>query len=376
MQYRKFGNTGIEISALGFGCMRFPEYEKDGEWFVDQDKVDAMLKRAYELGINYFDTAPGYCHEKSPMAVGHAVKDFRDDIYISTKFPTGDVKSSDDYRRAAEKYLKDLDTDRIDFFHFWGINKKVFDDVIVAKNLIKEAVKLKEEGIIRHISFSFHDDPSVIKYIIDRAPELETMLCQYNIIDRANEEMIAYAKEKGLGVVAMGPVGGGRLAAPTDMYKNLTGKESKATYELALKFVLGNKNITCALSGMENIDMLEKNVKVASLEEPMTEKEWTDVTKAMEETKKFSDLYCTGCRYCIKCPMEINIARIFEIYTHYNVYGLKEGAAREYRDFLNDKNISHAEDCTKCGYCETKCPQHLNIRDQLERVNGILSKII
>lgn len=376
MQYRKFGNTGAEISALGFGCMRFPEYEKDGKWYVDTDKVDEMLKHAFDLGVNYFDTAPGYCHENSHMAVGHAVKDFRDKIYISTKFPMGNNKSKDEYRRKLELYLTQLDTDRIDFFHFWGINKKVFDDEVMGLGLIDEAVKCKEEGLIKHISFSFHDDPSVIKHIIDTAPQLETMLCQYNIIDRANEEMIEYAREKGVGVVAMGPVGGGRLAAPAGMYETLTGKKSNATYELALRFVLGNPNIACALSGMENIDMVDKNVAVASMEEPMSTEEWTQVTKAMEETKKFSDLYCTGCRYCIKCPKNIDIARIFEIYTHYNVYGLKEGAAREYRDFINDKNRTHVEDCTMCGYCESKCPQHLDIREQLKRVDGILKEII
>lgn len=375
MQYRKFGNTGIEISALGFGCMRLPEYEKDGEWYVDQDKVDVMLKRAFELGVNYFDTAPGYCHQKSPMAVGGAVKPFRDKVYISTKLPVGDVHKTEDYRRLLEQYLKDIDTDHIDFFHFWGINKQVFDEKILKLDLVKEAVKCKEEGLIRHISFSFHDDPKVIKYIIDRAPELETMLCQYNLIDRANEEMITYAKEKGLGVVAMGPVAGGRLAAPTNLYKELTGHDSTATYELALRFVLGNQDISCALSGMENLDMLEQNAKVASLETPMTDAEWHKVVGAIEETKKFSDLYCTGCRYCIECPQKIDIARIFEIYTHYNVYGLKDAAKREYKEFNDDKNRTHASDCIKCGYCESKCPQHLGIMDQLERVDEVLSNL-
>ena len=118
--------------------------------------------------------------------------------------------------------------------------------------------------MIRHISFSFHDKPEYIKYIIDTAQIMESMLVQYNLLDRSNEEMIAYARKKGLGVAAMGPVGGGRLAAPADLYTRLSGKPPIATYELAFRFVLGNSDISCALSGMENLDMLNKNVDITN----------------------------------------------------------------------------------------------------------------
>ena len=369
MQYRKFGNTGEDISALGFGCMRLPEYEADGQWFIDQEKTNELLKRAYELGVNYFDTAPLYCHNNSPKSVGIAVKPFRNKVMLTTKLPTWDLKETDDYKRMLEQYLIDMDTDYIDFFHFWGIGRESFDERIVKLNLIREATRCKDEGLVRHICFSFHDEPSAIKYIIDRAPEMETMLVQYNLIDRANEDMIAYAAEKGVGVVAMGPVGGGRLSAPTNLHKG----HSKATYDLAMRFVLGNKNIACALAGMENIEMLEQNEKIASLETPMTDKEWNDLTDAIEQTKKFSDLYCTGCKYCIECPQKIDIARVFEIYTHYNVYGLTESAKNAYKEFKNDKNRTQVSDCTKCGFCEEKCPQKLEVIKLLDKVDGILS---
>ena len=377
MQYRPFGNTGVNISTLGFGCMRLPEIQKeDGSWEVDQEKTNAMLMRAYELGVNYFDTALYYCHSNSEIAVGKALKAIRDKVYISTKCPLELVKEPGDFRKVLETSLKKLDTPYIDFYHFWGINQKTFDEKIVPMNLIAEAQKLKEEGLIRHISFSFHDTPEALKHILDNGEGLESVLLQYNLLDRANEEMIQYAARKGLGVVVMGPVGGGRLAAPTELAAKL-GTEAVSTYELAFKFVLGNPGVCCALSGMQTIDMVEQNAAVASLENPMSEKEWRRVGDSLENLKKFSELYCTGCGYCQPCPKGINIPRIFQAYTYLNVYGLKDLARNTWNGYLNDeKNPGVKPDaCVNCGYCERKCPQHLKVRELLKKVEGVLSSL-
>jgi len=378
MNYRKFGNTGEDISALGFGCMRFPEYEKDGKWFVDQEKTTEMLLHAYENGVNYFDTAPYYCHSNSEQAVGKALKDIRDKVMISTKIPVTDCKTAKDYRKFLEKSLAKLDTPYIDFYHFWGINKKSFDEKIIGLNLLEEAKKAKEEGLIRHISFSFHDDAQNIKYIIDTAEEkgvpMETMLVQYNLLDRSNEEMITYAGSKGLGIVAMGPVGGGRLAAPTDLYTKLTGKPSIATYELAFKFVLGNPYLSCALSGMQNIDMVEKNLTIGSDSAVLDKEEWEQLGNAVEQLKKFSELYCTGCSYCQPCPAGINIPHIFNLYTYHNVYGLTGHAKAEMKKYREETGKT-IEDCKECGFCEKKCPQKLKIRSELKRVEGVLAAL-
>ncbi|MBQ8187647.1 MAG: aldo/keto reductase [Clostridia bacterium] len=375
MNYREFGKTGEKISALGFGCMRFPEYKQDEKNFVDQDKVDEMIAYAYENGVNYFDTAPHYCNSNSEAALGHAVKNFRAKILISTKCPMDKGMGQDGYRRHLERSLTRLGTDHIDFYHFWGINRGTYDNLILAENLLEAARKAKEEGLIRHISFSFHDHPSAIRYIVDTSEErgvkMESMLCQYNLLDRSNEEMIKYVNEKGLGTVAMGPVGGGRLAAPTDLYAKLTGKPSISTYELAFKFCLGNPSLNCALSGMQNLDMVQKNVKVSSDDTAFSAEEWEQLGAAMEEIKKFSELYCTGCKYCQPCPVEINIPRIFEIWTYYNVYGLKDHAKNMMKDYLHHGGKTFA-DCKKCGICEQKCPQHLAIRENLEKVCKIL----
>ena len=377
MQYRAFGKTGVNISTLGFGCMRLPEYQlEDGSWQVDQEKTDEMLRHAYDLGVNYFDTALYYCHSNSEIAVGKALKPIRDKVYISTKCPLELVKEPGDFRKVLETSIKKLDTPYVDFYHFWGINQKTFDEKIVPLGLMEEAAKLKEEGLIRHISFSFHDSPEALKHIIDNGPLLESVLLQYNLLDRANEEMIQYAAAKGLGVVVMGPVGGGRLAAPTNLGEKLVG-EGLNTYELALRFVLGNPGVCCALSGMQTYDMVDKNAAVASLETPMTEKEWREVGESLENLKKFSELYCTGCAYCQPCPKGINIPKIFQAYTYLNVYGLKDLAKNTWNGYLNNEKepgVTSAA-CVNCGYCERKCPQHLKVRELLKKVEGVLGAL-
>lgn len=374
MIYRDFGKTGEKISAIGFGCMRFPEYEKDGKHFVDTDKTDEMLKTAFERGINYFDTAPYYCNSNSEAALGRGVKSFRDKVLLSSKFPCELAKKPGDFRRQLETSLQRLDTDHLDFYHFWGINKDVFDNVIMAQDLLKDAALAKEEGLIRHISFSFHDDPIVIKHIIDSAEAygvpLESMLCQYNLLDRSNEEMMAYAQSKGLGTVAMGPVGGGRLAAPTDLYAKLTGGKTLPTYELAFKFCLGNPDLNCALSGMQTLDMVEKNTELASGKTEFSREEWETLGSAMEQLKKFSELYCTGCKYCQPCPAGIEIPKIFNMYTYHNVYQLTDHAKKMFDEYVKkDGKLSDA--CLNCGLCEKKCPQHLQIREELKKVEAI-----
>lgn len=374
MNYRKFGNTGEEISALGFGCMRFPELEVEGKKIVDLDKTDEMLAKAYEQGVNYFDTAPYYCNSNSEAALGHGVKAFREKVLLSSKFPTEVAKKPGDFRRQLETTLKRLDTEYLDFYHFWGINKGSFDNIIMKQDLLKDAQLAKEEGLIRHISFSFHDAPEVIKYIIDTSESygvpMESMLVQYNLLDRSNEEMLTYAQSKGLGTVAMGPVGGGRLAAPTELYAKLTGEKSVPTYELAFKFVLGNPDLNCALSGMENLDMVMKNTALAAGSTSFSEEEWKKLGDAMEQIKKFSELYCTGCKYCQPCPVGIEIPRIFNMFTYYNVYGLTDHAKHMFKEYV-DKGGKLRDACVNCGMCENKCPQHLKIREELDKVEAI-----
>ncbi|MCL2718256.1 MAG: aldo/keto reductase [Lachnospiraceae bacterium] len=375
MQYRKLGNTGLDISILGFGAMRLPEIQKGDDFYIDEDKAFPLMQRAQELGINFFDSAPYYCHKNSEAAMGRALKAVRDKVYLSTKLPYEEYKQKGDLRRALERSLTRMETDYIDFYHFWGINKGTAE-TIIKENIMDEVRECKEQGLLRYISFSFHDAPENMKYIIDNI-DFASVLCQYNLLDRSHEEVIKYANERGVGTVIMGPVGGGRLSPPTDLYEKLTGKKSSATYEIALRFVMGNPHVSCALSGMENMDMLEKNVAIANNAGEITESEWDKIKEALGEVIKLRDLYCTGCNYCMPCPADIEIPKLFEYYIHANVFGLGDGIKGAYKWYKKSpwgegKVFEH---CTDCGLCEKKCPQKLNIRKELERVCAALDAL-
>jgi len=360
MQYRNYGNTG-KISALGFGCMRLPMIEHNGKKIVDDEKAIPMLRRAVELGVNYFDTGEFYCEKQSEGAVGRALKPFRKDVLISTKLPMWGLNSTAEFRHQLERSLRDLDTDYVDYYHFWALDREKLDKIFKYK-LLAEAEKAKAEGLIRHVSFSFHDVPIVIKEIIDRCEIMETLLVQYNLVDRSCEEMIAYAASKGVGVCAMGPVGGGKLAG-----------QGRITYDIAMKFVLGNPNIACALAGMETMEMLEQNAAIAN-DPVLSAAEWQQIGDNLEQLKRFSGLPCTNCGYCKECPVGIDIPKIFGCFTNHDVYELSDHAKRQWVEY-RIKGGAVLEDCTHCGLCEEKCPQKIAVREKLEHVESVLNEL-
>lgn len=373
MQYRPFGRTGINISTLGFGAMRLPGNPVDGKTVYDEELGVQIIQRAFELGVNYVDTAPYYCDGESEVIVGKALKGWRDKVYLSTKNPIED-SSGANWRERLEKSLRKLDTDHIDFYHMWGIDWETYEKSIdVPNGPLAEAFRAKEEGLIRHVSFSFHDVPESMIRLIDTG-HFETVLCQYNLLDRANEQAIAHAHEKGLGVVVMGPVAGGRLGMPSAAIKNLLPGKINSSAEIALRFVMANQGVTCALSGMSSLAMVEENARVASNAAPLTPAELLQIENSMNENKKLADLYCTGCKYCMPCPFDVNIPLIFELMNQHRVYGLTEHAREQYaqigkNEWMPGKN---AEACTECGLCETKCPQSIEIRRQLKESHAAL----
>ncbi|HZJ82816.1 MAG TPA: aldo/keto reductase [Clostridia bacterium] len=369
MQYRELGKTGVKISALGFGAMRLPQKNIGGKDVWDVEESIKIMHRAFELGVNYIDTAPYYCDGESEIIVGKALKSWKgkDKVYLSTKNPI-ENDSGVNYRRRLNKSLKQLDVDYIDFYHMWGIGWKDYEEKINVKNgPLEAALKAKEEGLIKHLSFSFHDTPENMIKLIDTG-HFETVLCQYNILDRKNEEAIEYAKSKGLGVVIMGPVGGGRLGTPSEVIQNLLPGESISSPELALRFVISNPNVTCALSGMGTLDMVEENAKVASNTSQLTPKEVTSINAAMEENRRLAELYCTGCNYCLPCPQDVNIPLNFQIMNYYRVYGITDYAKEEYKKIgkVDHYKGKDASACIECGICESKCPQKIDIIEQLK----------
>ena len=375
MQYTEFGRTGIQVSRLGFGCMRFPSREVDGKKVFDEEESIRMMHRAMELGVNYFDTAPGYCEKQSEIIVGKALKGRRDKVYLSTKYPSEEA-SGDDLERKLETSLKKLDTDYIDFYHMWGISLKTFVERLdTPDGPMARARKLRDAGVIRHISFSFHDAPENMIEIIRRGEGVfASVLCQYNLLDRANEDAIADAHERGLGVTIMGPVGGGRLGAPSKVIQDLLPGKVQSSAEMALRFVMNNKNVNIALSGMSSMDMVEENAAVASDMEPLTQEEEARIAASLEENRRLADLYCTGCNYCMPCPKGINIPEIFKMMNYHRVYGLTKFARDNYARIGKEPwlNFQNAAACVQCGACEKKCPQHLHIREQLRAAHEAL----
>ncbi len=374
MEYRDFGNTGVRVSILGFGAMRFPEEKKNGEYKVKEEESIKIIHRALELGINYFDTAYPYCHDQSEIVLGKALKGRRDKVYLSSKVPTWMVKKTSDYRRFLEEQLKKLDVDFIDFYHFHGLGEESFKNTVLKLGLLKEAKKAKEEGLIKHISFSFHDKPEVMKRILNLGI-FSSVLCQYNLLDRTNEEAMAYAKKKGVGVAVMGPVGGGRLVTPGILEEAL-GRTIQNTPELAFRFVFANKNVSVALSGMESIRMIEENVRIAnsSTESPLAPEELEAMEKFIQERKKKEEIPCTSCEYCMPCPNNVAIPNIFQLMNYCNVYQLKKLAQKEYRGIgtASGDERCQADACVECGECEEKCPQKIGIMEKLKEIHKIL----
>ncbi len=373
MQYREFGRTGIKISALGFGAMRLPSVNKDGGNIYDEEESIRIIHRAFELGVNYIDTAPYYCGGESEIIVGKALKGWRDRVYLSTKNPIEDG-SGKHWRERLEKSLKKLDTDYIDFYHMWGISWDTYvNSIDVADGPLQEALKAREEGLIRHISFSFHDEPDKLIKLIDTG-NFETLLCQYNLLDRSNEEAITYAGEKGLGVVVMGPVGGGRLGAPSETIRNLLPGKVSSSAEIALRFVIANPGVTCALSGMGSMEMVEENARIASNDTPLTADEIDRINASVVEKKRMADLYCTGCNYCMPCPSDVNIPLNFQLMNYHRIYNITGYAREQYGlignvDWMKGKKAS---ECVECGLCEEKCPQKIEIRKQLRETAEVL----
>jgi hypothetical protein len=373
MRYRKLGKTGVTASVLGFGGMRYPM--KEGR--VDRELAIPMIRRGIELGINYLDTGKWYCGQDSERALGEAVRGLdRSKIYLATKYAKANATAAD-LREKFETSLKLMQQQYIDFYHLWGLSWHQFETEHARKGGPLEAfLKLKTEGLVRHLSFSFHSQPEDMNKLVDTG-YFETVLCQYNLLDRANEDAMAYAASKGLGVVLMGPVGGGRLGAPSEVLgKVLDTPQRVSTAELALRFVFSNPNVSVALSGMSNLRQVEENVATASRDTYLTPGERERIAQAMQENKRLADLYCTGCRYCMPCPEKVEIPRVFELANYDRVYGLKESAREGYQELMEGRHWSKGKDaraCVQCRECEPKCPQKIPIVDQLAASHKLLT---
>ena len=366
--YRNLGRTGYKVSQLGFGAMRLPMVGEGEAARVNRELAIPMIHRAFEAGVNYIDTAVGYCNQDSQRVVGEALKGWRDRIVVSTKNP--EYEDEKTWWQHLENSLERLQVDYIDIYNHHGIRWSRYVEHVEPR-VSKWMVRAKDQGLIKHICTSFHDTNENLVKLIDTG-YVESITLQYNMLDRKLEEGIAYAHEKGVGIVVMGPVAGGRLGTSSPVLEDLV-PQVKQVPELALRFVLSNPNVCVALSGMSTMQQVEENIATASDQVSLSPEDRAAIEEQLERLSHMADLYCTGCGYCMPCPNEVNIPHIFQKYNEARVYGLWEPARASYQEWrwVSGKQ---ADACLECGECEDKCPQNIPIREQLKEAHEALSK--
>ena len=366
MIYRQLGKTGLRVSQLGFGAMRLPMVGTGEAARVDRALAIPMIHRAFAGGVNYIDTAVGYCNQDSQTAVGEALVGWRDKVIVSTKNPNYGLDEREWWANL-ENSLARLRVDYIDIYNHHGINWSSYEQH-VAPRLSQWMRQAKDQGLIKHICASFHDDAAALRRLIDTG-YVDVITLQFNLLDRKLEAGIQYAHERGVGIVVMGPVGGGRLGVRNELFEKLA-PGIKRVPELALRFVLSNPQVSVALSGMSTLEQVVENLAIASDPVPLTVADEEAVRDHLARLQKMADLYCTGCRYCLPCAHGVDIPGIFEQFNLGRVYGVWEHARRSYRWLLDSKKS--ADYCSECGECEAKCPQQISIRAQLKEAHAAL----
>lgn len=329
-----------------------------------------MIHTAFEAGVTYIDTAVGYCNQDSQRVVGEALKGWRDKIVVSTKNHYFG-ENEKEWWQNLEDSLARLDISCIDIYNTHGVSAEKLENSVKPR-ILGWLTKAKDQGMIKHICTSFHDNNDALIKVVDSGI-YDCITIQYNMLDRQLECGIAHAHAKGMGVVVMGPVGGGRLGTQNGVFESMI-PSVKRIPELAMRFVLCNPNVDIALSGMSTMEQVQENIQTCSDELALSPDEQKIIDDQLERLKKAADLYCTGCKYCMPCPNGVDIPRAFNIYNEARVYGLADDAKKKYARWTkNQENTKIASECVECGKCEELCPQHIPIIKQLKEAHAYLS---
>ncbi len=377
MKYKTFGKTGLQISTLGFGCMRFPVTGKDNTR-INEDLATEMVHHAIDSGVNYFDTAYPYHAESFATAgesepfLARALKNgYREKVYLATKLPSWLVGSSEDMDRFLDEQLARLDTDCIDFYLLHALNRTTWDK-LVSYDVFVFLDRAIEAGKIRYAGFSFHDELDLFKEIVDA---YAWTFCQimYNYFDehfQAGREGLAYAAAKGLGIVVMEPLRGGSLVTglPEPSKKILQeAVPGRSEVEWALGWLWNQSEVDVVLSGMSHPDHVRENLELAQRVPgaPWTEKDENAIKGANQVIQDLQRVSCTACGYCMPCPEGVNIPRNFSLCNDHHMLQDKGAKVRYYRLLGAPERASS---CVQCGLCEEQCPQHIPIMKELEHV--------
>lgn len=377
MQYRK-DRKGRDISLLGYGCMRFTR--KGGG--IDIDKAEQEVMAAIRGGVNYLDTA--YIYPGSEAAVGEILRrnQCRDRVWLATKLPHYLIKSMDGVEKIFREELRRLGTDHIDYYLMHMLTDTATWEKLRKLGMEEWIAGKLASGEIRNIGFSYHGNTPMFQKLVD-AYDWDFCQIQYNYMDESSQagvDGLRYAHAKGLPVIIMEPLRGGRLV---DLLPEPAKKlfredpEGRTPAALAFKWLYDQPEVTCVLSGMNSLEMVEQNLAAASAARPgcMTSSDRSLILRVREEISRCVKVGCTGCGYCMPCPRGVDIPGTFRCYNA--MYS--EGKASGRRDYLQctamRKSPSSASQCVGCGKCESHCPQHLPIRQLLKTASGELETV-
>lgn len=373
MEYRELRN-GQKASLLGFGCMRFPTLE-NGE--INEAEGERMLDKAYAEGVTYYDTAYPYHGGKSERFVGRVMSKYdRSTFTLATKLPCWLVNSKEDAARIFKEQLDNLRTDYIDFYLLHALHKDTFDKM-VDLGVVEMLAEYKEKGLIKNYGFSFHDNYEAFEHIINYR-DWDFCQIQFNYVDKntqATMKGVELAKSKNVPLVIMEPVKGGNLAnVPEDIMSILRPFRSEySPAAWALSWVGSFDAVKVILSGMTTWEQVIDNLNTFNNFKALSDEEMKAMDRVEKEIMARAQNGCTGCRYCMPCPMGVNIPGNFALWNNYHKY-LNLNELKNRFNGMPETEKPYA--CVKCGKCETLCPQHLNIRDDLERMGAEMKELL
>jgi uncharacterized protein len=378
MQYRKFGKLDWQVSALGFGAMRLPTRGAPAD--IDEPEATRMIHYAIDHGVNYVDTAYPYHSGNSELVVGRSLKagNYRDKVKLATKLPCWKVETYADFDKILNEQLGKLQTDHVDFYLLHALDKDRWH-----KMRELEAIRWAEgalaDGRIRHLGFSFHDNYDAFQEIVDGYDGWTFCQIQHNYMDidnQAGTRGLRYAAAKGLAVVIMEPLLGGRLVNPPQpieaLWDGAARKRSPADW--ALQWLWSQPEVSLVLSGMTTMEQVTGNVAsaAASAIGAFTADDLALVGRVREQYHALCPIPCTKCEYCMPCPSGVNIPRNFEIYNEGIMYDKADASRFQYKTFLPE--AEHASACTACLTCESLCPQSIPISRWMPVVQRVLGE--
>ncbi len=370
MLYRTNHKNQQQLSALGYGCLRF---SKKGA-AIDQAKAEKEMRIAIRRGVNYFDTA--YTYPGSEACLGRFLaKGFRDKVNIATKLPHYYLKQKGDMERYFQEQLKRLRTGHVEYYLMHMLNDVDAWERIKSLGIEEWIAKKKAKGQIQNIGFSFHGNTDNFLKILD-AYDWDFCQIQYNYMDehsQAGRRGLMRAHEKGLPVIIMEPLRGGRLVQglPKPAVRLLEKEGSKRSpAEWGLRWLWDQPEVTVVLSGMNDAGQVRENVRIASEAEAgcMTQRDKKVIERVKAEINRYMKVPCTGCGYCMPCPGGVDIPGCFSAYNTRYTDNWFHGMKAYFMCTTLRSNPSNASKCIKCGKCERRCPQRIQIRQELAQV--------